>query len=119
MVLVILSVSAVSYALVLLMVNPGLEALRGQAHTNQLGVSWVLTAFLLASAVLTPMLGRPGDQVGKRRTLVAVLLYGRQCDRGATSLPVLVVGRPAARRGRRHPAAGLRDVARVPPRPAD
>jgi hypothetical protein len=45
-----LSVSVVPYALVQSMVNPGLVALRGQVHTSEFGVSWVLTAFLLASA---------------------------------------------------------------------
>lgn len=78
------------------MVNPGLEALRGQVHTSQLGVSWVLTAFLLSSAVLTPLLGRLGDQVGKRRILVAVLLFltvGSVVAALATNLPVLVLGR--------------------------
>nr|WP_237308194.1 MFS transporter [Streptomyces sp. SAT1] len=95
-VVVALSVSAVSYALVQSMVNPGLEALRGHVHTTQLGVSWVLTAFLLSSAVLTPVLGRLGDQVGKRRILIAVLLLltaGSLVAALATSLPVLVVGR--------------------------
>jgi MFS family permease len=95
-VVAVLSVSAVSYALVQSMVNPGLEALRGHVHTSRLGVSWVLTAFLLASAVLTPVLGRLGDQVGKRRVLVAVLLLlavGSVVAALATSLPVLVVGR--------------------------
>ncbi|RYE41818.1 MAG: MFS transporter [Hyphomicrobiales bacterium] len=94
--MVILSVSAVSYALVQSMVNPGLETLRGQVHTNQLGVTWVLTSFLLASAVMTPIVGRLGDQVGKRRTLVAVLLFltvGSVVAALATSLPMLVVGR--------------------------
>ncbi|MFC4326439.1 MFS transporter [Streptomyces andamanensis] len=95
-VVVVLSVSAVSYALVQSMVNPGLEALRGHVHTTQLGVSWVLTAFLLSSAVLTPVLGRLGDQVGKRRILIAVLLLltaGSLVAALATSLPVLVLGR--------------------------
>ncbi|MGP4012953.1 MFS transporter [Streptomyces sp. 4N124] len=95
-VLVVLSVCSVSYALVQSMVNPALEALRDQVHTDQLGVSWVLTAFLLASAVLTPILGRLGDQMGKRRILVAVLLLltiGSVVAALATSLPVLVVGR--------------------------
>ncbi|MEU6322747.1 MFS transporter [Streptomyces sp. NPDC047009] len=91
-----LSVSSVSYALVQSMVNPGLQALREQVHTTQLGVSWVLTAFLLSSAVLTPVLGRLGDQIGKRRTLVAVLLFltiGSMVAALATNLPMLVVGR--------------------------
>jgi MFS family permease len=92
----ILSVAAVSYALVQSAVNPALEDLRQQVHTTRLGVSWVLTAFLLASAVLTPILGRLGDRAGKRDTLAAVLLLltaGSVVAALATSLPVLIVGR--------------------------
>ncbi|WP_238698195.1 MFS transporter [Streptomyces sp. E5N91] len=92
----ILSICSVSYALVQSMVNPALGALRDQVHTDQLGVSWVLTAFLLSSAVLTPILGRLGDQMGKRRVLVAVLLLltiGSVVAALATNLPVLVLGR--------------------------
>ncbi|MFI0467184.1 MFS transporter [Saccharopolyspora sp. 5N102] len=94
--LVLLSVASVSYALVQSVVNPGLEALRGHVHTSQVGVGWVLTGFLLASAIMTPVLGRLGDQVGKRRALVAVLALlalGSVIGALATSLPVLVVGR--------------------------
>ncbi|WP_399896175.1 MFS transporter [Streptomyces sp. BBFR51] len=91
-----LSIATVSYTLVQSMVNPGLEALRGHVHTNQVGVSWVLTAFLLSSAVLTPVLGRLGDRVGKRNTMMAmlgVLAVGSVISALATSLPLLVFGR--------------------------
>ncbi|ROO87753.1 MFS transporter [Actinocorallia herbida] len=94
--LLLLSVAAVSYSLVQSVVNPGLEALRDHVHTSQLGVGWVLTGFLLASAVLTPVLGRVGDQIGKDRVLVAVLALlalGSVIGALATSLPVLVTGR--------------------------
>lgn len=33
-----------------------------------------MTAYLLSASVFTPILGRVGDLVGKKRTLVAVLL---------------------------------------------
>ncbi|MFI9648186.1 MFS transporter [Streptomyces sp. NPDC052040] len=36
-------------------------------------VSWMVTATLLAGAVLTPVLGRAGDMYGKRRVLLAAL----------------------------------------------
>ncbi|WP_209446084.1 MFS transporter [Streptomyces sp. MZ04] len=36
-------------------------------------VSWLVTATLLAGAVLTPVLGRAGDMYGKRRVLLAAL----------------------------------------------
>lgn len=95
-VLVMLSVAAVSYALVQSMVNPGLDALRAYLHTGQLGVSWVLTSFLLASAVFTPVLGRLGDHLGKRRILVAVmalLTIGSILAALAHTLPLLIVAR--------------------------
>ncbi|WP_284045681.1 MFS transporter [Paractinoplanes maris] len=95
-VVTVLSVAAVSYALVQSMVNPGLEALRAYVHTDQLGVSWVLTSFLLASAVLTPILGRLGDHFGKRRmllTVMALLTAGSVVAALAHTLPVLLVGR--------------------------
>ncbi|MGP4012930.1 MFS transporter [Streptomyces sp. 4N124] len=83
--LALLSVASVSYALVQSVVNPGLEALRDHVHTSRLGVGWVLTGFLLSSAVLTPVLGRVGDQVGKRRVLVlARVLQGA----GGATLPL-------------------------------
>ncbi|MEV0390302.1 MFS transporter [Nonomuraea sp. NPDC050643] len=37
------------------------------------GVTWVLTTFMLASAVATPIAGRLGDMFGYRRVLVACL----------------------------------------------
>jgi MFS family permease len=70
-VLVMLSTVTVSYTLVLSMVNPALEPLRVSFHASQAGISWVLTAYLLSSAVLTPFLGRVGDQLGKHRLIVA------------------------------------------------
>ncbi|WP_037858948.1 MFS transporter [Streptomyces sp. NRRL S-340] len=94
--LILLSVASVSYALVQSVVNPGLEALRAHVHTSQVGVGWVLTGFLLASAILTPVLGRLGDQIGKRRVLVAVLVLlalGSAVGALATNLPLLVLGR--------------------------
>jgi MFS family permease len=91
-----LAVASVSYSLVQSMVNPGLEALRTFVHTDQLGVSWVLTAFLLSSAILTPLLGRLGDQIGKRLVLITVLLLlvlGSVVSALAQNLPVLLAGR--------------------------
>ena len=43
-------------------------------HASALDTSWVITATLLAAAVITPVSGRLGDLYGKRRVLVASLL---------------------------------------------
>ncbi|MFI5973237.1 MFS transporter [Streptomyces sp. NPDC051452] len=50
---------------------PDLPRLTGASAAT---VSWMVTATLLAGAVLTPVLGRAGDMYGKRRVLVAALV---------------------------------------------
>ncbi|MEU6578224.1 MDR family MFS transporter [Streptomyces sp. NPDC046805] len=49
---------------------PDLPRLTGASAS---AVSWMVTATLLAGAVLTPVLGRAGDMYGKRRVLTAAL----------------------------------------------
>ncbi|WIB37097.1 MFS transporter [Curtobacterium sp. MCJR17_043] len=58
--------------------------------------SWVLTAYLLSASVLTPILGRLGDMVGKRKVLIVVLtilLVGAVLAALAPNLGVLIVAR--------------------------
>ncbi|MEV5504184.1 MFS transporter [Nonomuraea fuscirosea] len=63
------------------------------------GATWLLTAFMLASAVATPAAGRLGDQFGHRRPLViglAFLLVGSVVAAVSTPLgsyPGVVTGR--------------------------
>ena len=62
-------------------------------------VAWVLTAFMLSSAVTTPIAGKLGDLLGYRRVLVACLLcftagtVVAALGAGAHSLAALIVGR--------------------------
>ncbi|CAJ0557614.1 unnamed protein product, partial [Mesorhabditis spiculigera] len=53
--------------------DPGTDSVRPRSLSSA-GVSWVTTATLLSAAVFTPLLGRYGDQHGKKRTLVGVLV---------------------------------------------
>jgi MFS family permease len=95
-VVVMLSIVSASYSLVQSLVNPALQPLRAEFHTSQSGVGWVLTAYLLSSAVLTPFLGRVGDHVGRERLLVAAtgfLVAGSVVAAVAPDLGVLLVGR--------------------------
>nr|WP_319092024.1 MFS transporter [Streptomyces sp. WI04-05A] len=50
---------------------PDLPKRLGPSPSN---TSWVITATLLAAAVATPVMGRPGDMVGKRRMLLVSLV---------------------------------------------
>ena len=57
---------------------------------------WVVTASLVSSAVLTPVLGRLGDIFGRRRLFVLILAavcIGSILSAIATNLPGIVIGR--------------------------
>src|SRR5947209_19707559 len=71
--LAILTVAGTAYSLLQTMVVPALPAFRQDLHTTNAWATWVLTAFLLVSAVTTPILGKLGDQHGKERVLVLSL----------------------------------------------
>jgi MFS family permease len=91
-----LAVTSASYSLAQSMVNPALGTLRQTLHTDQVGVSWVLTSYLLASALFTPILGRLGDRHGKRLLLLialGLLVLGSLVAAPAHALPEMVVGR--------------------------
>jgi EmrB/QacA subfamily drug resistance transporter len=74
-----LTSAGVAYALLQTMVVPALPALRRDLHTSTAWVTWLLTSFLLVSAIATPILGKLGDQYGKARLLrisMAALFVG-------------------------------------------
>src|SRR5262245_66661790 len=65
-------------------------------HTDESGVTWTLTAYLVSAAVFTPLVGRLGDIYGKRRLLVVALLAfaaGSVVAAVSASLWVVVSGR--------------------------
>ncbi|WP_051208961.1 MFS transporter [Propionicicella superfundia] len=95
-VVLFLSLGGFAFAVLQSMVAPALPDIAAQLHTSSADVSWVVTAYLLAAAVLTPVLGRLGDIAGKRRVLiivVAVLAVGTLLAAAATTLPVLIFAR--------------------------
>ena len=73
-VLFALVVVVLSYGLPQTMLVPTIGALQRELHTSAAAASWaVLSSTLLASAVLTPVVGRLGDRFGKRRVLLVCL----------------------------------------------
>jgi MFS family permease len=72
--LVALVVAVFGYALMQTVVVPALRLLENQLDATPTTSAWILSAFLLSSAVLTPLLGRLGDQYGRRRVTLAVLV---------------------------------------------
>jgi predicted MFS family arabinose efflux permease len=65
-----LTIAGIAYALQQTMVVPALPALQRDLHTSTTWVTWLLTGFLLVSAIATPIFGKLGDQYGKERLLL-------------------------------------------------
>jgi len=78
------------------LVVPVLSGIGEQLGASTSAVGWVVTANLLAAAVMTPILGRLGDVHGKRPVLLAILLImviGSLLAAATSSLLLLIVGR--------------------------
>ncbi|GHF49686.1 MFS transporter [Streptomyces morookaense] len=91
-----LSLAAMVVSMMQTLVVPILGLIQRDLHTTSANVSWVTTATLLSAAVFTPLLGRFGDQHGKKRTLVGVLVVmvaGSVLAAVTHSLTWLIVGR--------------------------
>src|SRR6478672_9201204 len=72
--LAILALAGLAYALQQTMILPALPSLQHDLHTTTAWATWLFTAFLLVSAVATPVLGKLGDQYGKERFLLISLI---------------------------------------------
>ena len=94
--LLILGVAALAYALAQTTVVPAIPDLMQALHTDESGVTWMLSGYLVSAAVFTPLVGRLGDIYGKRRLLVAALLAfagGSVIAALSASLWLVVTGR--------------------------
>ena len=69
----VLTIAVSSFALLQSLIVPVLARIQVEFDTDQTTVTWVLTAYLLSASICTPLLGRVGDVVGKKRMLVVTL----------------------------------------------
>lgn len=95
-IIVYLSLGGLSFAVLQSLVAPALSTIGQDLGASTSATSWVLTAYLLSASVLTPILGRLGDMIGKRKVLIVVLsilLVGAVLAALAPNLGVLIVGR--------------------------
>ncbi|GAA1440360.1 MFS transporter [Leifsonia poae] len=69
----ILALSVGSFATLQSLVVPVLPVIQSDLGTTTAGATWTMTAWLISAAVATPLLGRVGDMVGKRRILILAL----------------------------------------------
>jgi MFS family permease len=71
--IVVLTLGALDFGLEGSIIIPALPNLSAYYDTSLIAVGWLATAFLLASIVAVPVVGRLGDLFGKRRLLLASL----------------------------------------------
>jgi EmrB/QacA subfamily drug resistance transporter len=92
----ILAVGTLAFSLQQTMILPALPAFQDRYGVSPSTSAWLLTAFLLSSAIATPLLGRLGDIHGKERMLlVALATFGAGSVLGAIagSFAVVLAGR--------------------------
>jgi EmrB/QacA subfamily drug resistance transporter len=92
----VLSLGVAAFALLQSLVIPVLTTVQHQLHTTQGAATWVLTAYLLSASIMTPILGRLGDMIGKERVFVATLIAlsaGSLLAAVASSIGVMIVAR--------------------------
>jgi EmrB/QacA subfamily drug resistance transporter len=70
----VLAAGAGVFSMLQSLIAPALPTVQHALHTSQSTATWVMTAYLLSASIFTPILGRVGDLIGKKRTLVAVLV---------------------------------------------
>ncbi|MER5576039.1 MFS transporter [Streptomyces massasporeus] len=95
-IVLVLGLAAMVVSMMQTLVVPILGIIQSDLKATTANVSWVTTATLLSAAVFTPLLGRFGDQHGKKPTLVGVLIVmiaGSVLAATTTSLTWLIVGR--------------------------
>jgi MFS family permease len=92
----VLAAAVCSYGLMQSVTVPTLPAIQIEFRTDQATAAWVLTAFLVAASVATPIGGRIGDSFGKRRVLLlslGALTVGSLIAVLAPSIEVLIAAR--------------------------
>ncbi|NUS10561.1 MAG: MFS transporter [Streptomyces sp.] len=78
------------------LVTPLIADLPAMLHTSSSNTAWVITVTLLVSAVFTPVTGRLGDMIGKRRMMLACtvpLMAGSVVAATASSVMPMIIGR--------------------------
>ncbi len=92
----VLALAGLASSFMFTLVVPIQTRLPDLLHADRDDTAWVVTATLLAAAVITPIAGRLGDMYGKRRivlVLLATLVVGSVVAALSTGLVWLIVGR--------------------------
>src|SRR4051812_19537062 len=91
-----LLLAGMAFALSQTVVSPALPEIQREYGADPASAAWILTGYLLAASVATPIVGKLGDLFGRGRVLTLVLITfaaGSAVCALAPSLGVLVLGR--------------------------
>src|SRR5450756_1225776 len=72
-ILVLLSLTAIMIMFTESMLIPALPTLQAEFNTTATWASWILSIYLVAGAVATPIFGKLGDTYGKKKLLVVCM----------------------------------------------
>jgi EmrB/QacA subfamily drug resistance transporter len=95
-VFIALVLAGMAYALSQTVVSPALPELQRSFDATPSSIAWILTGYLLAASVATPIIGKLGDLFGRAKALTVVLVVfsvGSAICALAGSLGLLVAGR--------------------------
>ncbi|WP_405866699.1 MULTISPECIES: MFS transporter [unclassified Streptomyces] len=95
-VVAVLALAGIVVSLMQTLVIPIVPELPTLLHASASNAAWAVTATLLAAAVATPVVGRLGDMIGKRRMLlvsIVLLVSGSVVCALADSLVPMIIGR--------------------------
>jgi EmrB/QacA subfamily drug resistance transporter len=96
LILAVTALAGLAYAMLSSAVIPALSSMEHSLHTNETGVTWLLTGYLLSASVGTSIIGRLGDMYGKERLLLITLVLlaaGTLVSALSSSLDPEIVGR--------------------------
>lgn len=91
-----LASGVLAFSLMQTLLVPALPSLYKAFGVDPATGGWILTAYLLAGAVTSPVLGNLGDRFGHKRLLVVsimIFIVGTVVALCATAFPVLLLGR--------------------------
>jgi len=78
------------------LIIPVLSVIGKDLHADEVGITWTLTAWLIAAAVATPLLGRAGDLIGRRKMYIlalAAVAVGSMLAAVAPNLTIMLLAR--------------------------
>src|ERR1044072_49937 len=91
-----LLLAGMAFALSQTVVSPALPEIQHKFNADPSSAAWILTGYLLAASVATPIIGKLGDLFGRGKVPTLVLIafaFGSAVCALAPSLGVLVLGR--------------------------